>query len=276
MSTERTHSDTEGPSSVAGDASRDSASPLLEGMPKPYYQRHAPSEVRSHAGIIHGRGDALVVVEPCPGPRESGGESEWLCVVTDDRPGLLSLLSAAISAHSLDILSARVYCRTRRARGDEAVDLFSVRGLKDQARKSFHGSDFASIRRTMEGLLRGDIDVQSLEKRAAQTSRPSGAPPVAVYFDDSRGSDLMIVEAGDRPGLLLAISLTIFRERLTIVRSHVTTFAATARDEFELAEVDGSRLSLVRRSHIAEKIRDALSQETPSRRPSGSAGSGQG
>lgn len=244
-------------------------------MPTAYYHRHSPSEVRVHAGIIHARGDALVVVEACPGPRESG-ESEWLCVVTDDRPGLLSLLSAAISAHSLDILSARVYCRTRYARGGEAVDLFSVRGLKKQARSGLQRSDVASIRRTMEGLLRGDIDVQSLEKRAAQTSRPSGAPPVAVYFDDSRGSDLMIVEAGDRPGLLLAISLTIFRERLTIVRSHVTTFAATARDEFELAEVDGSRLSRVRRSHIAEKIRDALSQERPSRRPSGQVGSGQG
>lgn len=260
---------------MTGEASRDSASSLLEGMPRSYYHRHSPSEVRAHASIIHARGDALVVVESCPGPRESG-KSEWLCVVTDDRPGLLSLLSAAISAHSLDILSARVYCRTRRARADEAVDLFSVRGLKEQAREGLQGSDFASIRQAMEGLLRGDIDVQSLEKRAAQTSRPSGAPPVEVYFDDSRGSDLMIVEAGDRPGLLLAISLTIFRERLTIVRSHVTTFAATARDEFELAEVDGSRLSLVRRSHIAEKIRDALSQERPSRRPSGSAGSGQG
>lgn len=243
-------------------------------MPKPYYQRHAVSEVRAHAAIIHGRGDALVAVQPCPGPRESG-ESEWLCVVTDDRPGLLSLLSAAISAHSLDILSARVYCRTRRGRGDEAVDLFAVRGLKEQARAGLGRSDFVSIRHAMEALLRGEIDVASLEKRAVQTSRPSGAPPVAVYFDDSSNTDLMIVEAGDRPGLLLAISLTIFRERLTIVRSHVTTFAATARDEFELAEIDGSRLSLPRRNGIAEKIREALSQETPSKRPGESARSGQ-
>jgi [protein-PII] uridylyltransferase len=262
---------------VAGEAPRDSVSTLLEGMPQPYYHRHSPSEVRAHAGIIHSRGGALVVVAPCPGPRDGdGGRSEWLCVVTDDRPGLLSLLSAAISAHSLDILSARVYGRSRRRQADEAVDLFSVRGLREHAREGLQASDFDSIRRTMEGLLRGDIEVQSLEKRAAQTSRPSGSPPVEVYFDDSRGSDLMIVEAGDRPGLLLAISLTIFRERLTIVRSHVTTFAATARDEFELAEVDGSRLSLLRRSHIAEKIRDALSQERPSRRPGGPLGSPSG
>jgi [protein-PII] uridylyltransferase len=242
-------------------------SSLLEGMPRLYYQRYPASEIRAHADIVHGRGEALVVVEPCPGPTESG-DAEWLCVVTDDRPGLLSLLSAAISAHSLDILTARVYGRSRRGRGDEAVDLFAVRGLKERPMGNLDRSDFASIRQTMDALLRGHIDVQSLEKRAAQTSRPLAAPPVSVYFDETPGRDLMIVEAGDRPGLLLAISLTIFREGLTIVRSHVTTFAATARDEFELAEVDGSRLSSHRRSHIAEKIREALSQETRSKRPS--------
>jgi UTP:GlnB (protein PII) uridylyltransferase len=175
---------------------------------------------------------------------------------------LLSLLSAAISAHSLDILSARVYNRTRSGQRDEAVDLFAVRGLKEQAGRSLAYSDFQSIRRTIESLLRGDVDIASLEKRAADTSRPAGAPPVVVYFDDSRGTDLMVVEAGDRPGLLLAISLTIFRERLTIVRSHVTTFAATARDEFELAETDGSRLSAARKAVVTEKIRAAVSQDT--------------
>jgi UTP:GlnB (protein PII) uridylyltransferase len=256
----RTQPDATPPSSSSADVFQESAALLLGGMPKPYYLRHNALEIRVHAEIIHRREDALVAVESCPGP-SSAEFGEWICVVTDDRPGLLSLLSAAISAHSLDILGARVYCRTRPGRGDEAVDLFSVRGLKAKAASVLGSGDLGSIRRTMELLLRGEIDVPSLEKRSAQTSRPLGAPPVTVYFEDSRNTDLLIVEAGDRPGLLLAISLTIFRERLTIVRSHVTTFAATARDEFELAEVDGARLSEARRSSIADKIRAALSQE---------------
>lgn len=242
------------------DAFQESVAFLLGGMPKSYYLRHSALEIRTHAEIIHRRADALVAVESCPGPSQPE-LGEWICVVTDDRPGLLSLLSAAVSAHSLDILGARVYCRTRPGRSNEAVDLFSVRGLKAKGASKLTPGDLESIRRTTESLLRGEIDVPFLEKRAAQTSRPLGAPPVAVYFENSRDTDLLIVEAGDRPGLLLAISLTIFRERMTIVRSHVTTFAATARDEFELAEVDGSRLSEVRRSSIAEKIRDALSPE---------------
>jgi [protein-PII] uridylyltransferase len=236
-------------------------------MPAAYYARHAEEEVRAHAGVVASRRGALVTVEAIPGPPE-GASSQWLCVVTDDRPGLLSLLSAAISAHSLDILSARVYTRTRRGLPDEAVDLFAVRGIKEQAGKALAYGDLVALRRTVESLLRGDIDVTSLEKRGADTARPSGAPPVRVFFDESRGKNLMIVEAGDRPGLLLAISLTIFRERLTIVRSHVTTFAATARDEFELAETDGSPLTMERQTAIVEKVRTALARETVGRKAS--------
>ncbi|HVU03232.1 MAG TPA: hypothetical protein VHE30_15835 [Polyangiaceae bacterium] len=245
----------------SSDRQRTMASTLLEGMPGEYYERYDAAEIRAHAAVIHGRGNSLVAVEPCPGPPEVD-HAQWLCVVTEDRPGLLSLLSAAISAHSLDILSARVYCRSRPGRKDEAVDLFCVRGLKEQAGKPLHALDYRTIQRTIESLLRGEIDVQTLENRAAQTSRPKGAPPVVVYFDDRSPTDLMIVEAGDRPGLLLAISLTIFREKLTIVRSHVTTFAATARDEFELAETDGTRLSAARRTLIADKVREAVAQES--------------
>jgi UTP:GlnB (protein PII) uridylyltransferase len=79
-----------------------------------------------------------------------------------------------------------------------------------------------------------------------------------VYFDPSASSDLLVVEATDRPGLLLTLSLTIFREGLTIVRSHVTTTAATARDEFEIAETDGRRLTADRRRVVAERLRIAL------------------
>jgi [protein-PII] uridylyltransferase len=232
----------------------------LEGMPAAYYSQHEPSEQRAHARVSARRGARLVQAELCPGP-VTPERAEWLCVVTDDRPGLLSQLSAAISAHSLDILSARVYCRVRPGRPEEAVDLFAVRPLRPAENESLDPGSIALIRATMESLLRGETEVSSLEKRAADTVRPPRAPAPVVYFDAESPSDLLVVEAGDRPGLLLAISLTIFRERLSIVRSHVTTSAATAKDEFELAELDGRRLSAARREAVAEKVRVALEQE---------------
>src|SRR5690349_25025245 len=68
---------------------------LLAGMPAAYYERHSLDEVNAHAGVVTSRRNALVAVEPTPGPSD-GLPCQWLCVVTDDRAGLLSLLSAAI------------------------------------------------------------------------------------------------------------------------------------------------------------------------------------
>jgi [protein-PII] uridylyltransferase len=234
------------------------------GMPPSYYLRHGDEEIQAHASIISRRAGALVHLERCTGPSQGEG-SQWMCVVADDRPGLLSLLSAAISAHSLDILSARAYCRARPGMVDEAIDLFAVRAVREPFVVDLDHGPLSRIRRTLEDLLRGRIDIGSLSKQAAQTSRPASSPAAVVYFDDARGGDLLIVEAEDRPGLLLAITLTIFREGLTITRSHVTTFADIARDEFDLAEPNGSRLSLDRKRDIAEKVWSAVAQEPASR-----------
>lgn len=235
----------------------DPSSSFPAGMPPSYARNHSREERAAHAQIIIGRGRALVHIETCLGPTVPGTlDTQWLCVVTDDRPGLLSLLSAAICAHGLDIQSARIYCRSRPGQPDEAVDLLGVRG--PAGRVSAVREKVASIRATIESVLRGEISMASLQRSAAPTARPGRLPPVSVWFDGS--GDVLIVEARDRPGLLLAISLAIFRERLTIVRSHVSTVATSARDEFELAEIDGRRLSGAVRSAIVEKVRAALEE----------------
>jgi UTP:GlnB (protein PII) uridylyltransferase len=215
--------------------------------------------MRAHAGIVSRRGGAFVHLETCPGPNDEEAPGTWLCVVTDDRPGLLSLLSAAIAAHSLDILSARVYTRARAGTPDEAVDLFAVRRL-GSARGPIALTDLASIRKAMVALLRGELPVERLKRHAADTSRPSGRPETAIYFHSTE-PDLLLVQTPDHPGLLLEITLTIFRERLSIIRSHVTTIAGLAHDEFQLAEIDGSPLSEARREAVIEQLRGAVSRK---------------
>jgi [protein-PII] uridylyltransferase len=249
------------PSAVAVSPSRrpslsDYFQRFLESMPEAYRHRHDAREVEVHGRIVGKRGSALVHVEICPGPLQPDS-GRWICVVTDDRPGLLSLLSAAISAHSVDILAARAYCRSRSAAPDEAVDLFAVRRLKEPISGPLSERDVSAIRATIESLLRGQTTVSRIERHGAQTSRPPGGPPTAVYFGDSE-PDLLRVEAADRPGLLLAVTLAIFKERLSIVRSHVTTIAGIARDEFQIAELDGAPLTDDRRRLVIEKVREAL------------------
>jgi [protein-PII] uridylyltransferase len=232
---------------------------FLESMPEAYRHRHDTREVEIHGRIVAQRGRKLVHVELCPGPVQPDS-GRWICVVTDDRPGLLSLLSAAISAHSLDILAARAYCRSRLDAADEAIDLFAVRRLKEPISGPLTDRDVDAIRATVESLLRGETSVSRLERHGAQTSRPPAGRPTAVYFGDSE-PDLLRVETTDRPGLLLAVTLAIFKERLSIVRSHVTTIGGIARDEFQIAELDGRTLTDDRRRLVVEKVRAAVMRE---------------
>ena len=60
------------------------------------------------------------------------GASAELCVVADDRPGLLASISAVLAANRLGVLEAqRDNSRTRADGLDEAVDLFFVRAPGD-------------------------------------------------------------------------------------------------------------------------------------------------
>ena len=95
-------------------------------MPERYKLLYREEEVRLHAAIAWRRGSEAIHLEQLPGQDAAW----WLCAVTDDRPALLSMLSAAITAHSLDILSARIYCRARSSQDVEAVDFFCIRRLK--------------------------------------------------------------------------------------------------------------------------------------------------
>lgn len=229
-----------------------------EGMPASYVRNHGREERVAHGQIVARRGHAFVHVELCPGKTETP-DTQWMCIVTDDRPGLLSLLTAGISAHALDIQNARIYCRPRRGRPDEAIDLFSVRDPKRRV-PPLAAEKLRSISSTIESLISGELNVTALERCATPTARPRAPVPVSVRFDGS--TDLLLVEAQDRPGLLLAISLSIFRERLTIVRSHVSTLVEHARDEFELAQTDGSRLTPAMRQLVIQRVRAALESES--------------
>ena len=226
-------------------------------MPGPYRLEYDDDEIAEHLRIVESRGGSLAHVEALTNSSRSG---TWLCVVTDDRPGLLSLLSAAITAHSLNILTAKVYCRIRPGSLAEAVDFFAVRSLKPGLEVDLTPLLLASLENSIEGLVRGDVDVEALQRRSAPTSRIRRVAPCTAYFDESTEADVLIVEAGDHPGLLLKITLTLFREGLTVRRSNVATVGHLARDEFELSEIDGSPLTDARKQRVIGGVMATLAR----------------
>jgi UTP:GlnB (protein PII) uridylyltransferase len=229
---------------------------FVASMPSPYHLEYDDAEIREHAAIVESRGGSLAHVDTVVNTSRAG---TWLCVVTDDRPGLLSLLSAAISAHSLDILTAKVYCRLRPGSLAEAVDFFGVRSLREEHDLELGASVLASLKNSIEGLLRGELSVEALARRSAPTARLHRVSPATAYFDETADADILIVQAVDHPGLLLKITLTLFREGLTVRRSNVATLGHLARDEFELSEIDGSPLTDARKQGVIRGVMATLS-----------------
>ncbi|HXN33669.1 MAG TPA: HD domain-containing protein, partial [Polyangiaceae bacterium] len=108
---------------------------LLGSMPERYLLANAPESIVHHARVVHERADRVAHVGRVP---SSHTEAAELCVVADDRPGLLARIAAAITANRLEVLAAQVYSRQCRDAGSaparhgveprvEAVDLFWVR-----------------------------------------------------------------------------------------------------------------------------------------------------
>src|SRR4051812_22324586 len=97
-------------------------SEFLRSMPAAYAAAFQPNEIAEHARIVDRRGAALVHAEICA--HRSGAR---VCLVAEERPGLLALVTDALLVHGLGIQSAFVYCRQRTDGKAEAVDFFQLR-----------------------------------------------------------------------------------------------------------------------------------------------------
>jgi [protein-PII] uridylyltransferase len=226
------------------------------GMPTSYWLHHEHGAIREHAEIAWRRKEQLVHVELAP----QHGSVQCISVVTDDRPGLLSLLAAAISAHGLDIISAKIYCRTTGGRVAEAVDFFLVRQRGDAPWLAPFGDDpSSSLRGLMTSLLRGETDIGWLTKRTSRTPQSKRRARTDVQFDERRGeTDRLMVDADDRPGLLLAITTALFNARVSISGAEVLTVGDRVHHEFAVLEWNGSQVMHERKPVIVESVAAAI------------------
>jgi [protein-PII] uridylyltransferase len=214
-------------------------------MPAGYREVFDQAAVETHAAIVRRRGPAATRVELW---RELADGVAALCVVADDCPGLLSRISAALVAHDFDVVAAQAFCRKRPDAQMEAVDFFWIRRLapKTGAILPIRSSDIASFGEMLDALVRGRANFD----RAAQLARAHRAAGDAIRVrfesDDPEGHTVLLVEGPDRPGLLYAITEALFRERVQIVRSDVSTRGGRVLDRFCVTELDGARVHRAR------------------------------
>jgi [protein-PII] uridylyltransferase len=225
-------------------------------MPRRYRELFDDIAQREHAAIAYRRGSAAAHAEIW---RELPHGGAILCVVADDRPGLLSRISAALVVHELDVVAAQAYTRTPPA-GAEAVDFFWLRRVDGAAvPAAVSATDAARVSEVLASLVEGKYTVDDVARDAhAIRARPTGATRVRFDEGEDRGLAVLTVETCDRPGLLLAISQALFRRRVQIVWTEARSERGTAIDRFHLAEFDGAPVREDTRRKIQADILEAI------------------
>jgi [protein-PII] uridylyltransferase len=235
----------------------DPTSAFRASMPDRYRRAFDDAAIREHAAIVARRNPErpLHLEQWRQAPKGVG----VLCVVADDRPGLLSFICASLVLHKMDVLSAQAYTRVRPEGGGEAVDFLWIRRDAADAMPVLE-ADVERISGVLGQLISGDLSIQSAAERA-RSSRP--VPPGAsttVTFDedDDEGLVVLTVETFDRPGLLLAITLALFRANVQIIASDAVTRDGRVFDRFSIVEVDGSPIRRARRGVVQIEVLEAI------------------
>ncbi len=250
------------------------ADAFARSLPARYALLFDPGAIRKHAAIAFRRGERQAHAEIW---RTLPDGSAALCVVAHDRPGLLSAIAATLVSHRLEVITGLVFSRTTPEGMAEAVDLLWVRRGSPSDRAPVGTDEAISISEVLSAILAGRISVREIASKAAPGGPDSATDEanLVVRWDDAdeEGHAVLVIEAADRPALLLTITFEVYQQGAEILRSLVRTAGSRVLNRFVLAEFGGAPLSPNRRTQIRSAVHSALAlgAEHPGRLPGPSA-----
>jgi [protein-PII] uridylyltransferase len=170
-----------------------------------------------------------------------------LAFIADDRPGLLAMITATLSAARFKVISAQVYSWVDSFGRTRALDLFWVRGSTVDAVLSAT----TRLERDFSRLLSRELTPADLVTGGLRTSRWSDRPSprvgsgTEVSFDNRCATRDTVIEitTRDQLGLLFWLAHTIQASQLHISLAKINTEGTQVADVFYVTEADGSKLT---------------------------------
>ena len=238
----------------AGDAGRDELQDFIDEMPDRYFLANPVDVVRRHARIARDRSEGTVTVRVGPGVTE---DVEEVVVVCPDRSGLLADLTAVFAAHDLAILNAEIYTR-RRADGDQAFDVFSIRpGPNTPAPQLLASALEDDIRRRITNRISTQDLIARHSTPPPWSVRPGPEVPTQISVDNNASLHYTVVDVftKDRVGLLHEIARTLHQLDVSIALSKVNTEGQSVADVFYVSDEHGNK---IRDYDLLKRIQRAL------------------
>lgn len=210
-------------------------SDFIASMPADYGRQFSAGEMREHAKIVLSRRNAVAT---CTLWRRLSAEQVIFCLVADARPELLALMSDALGTEALEVLNAHVYRRTRRHAVDEVVAFFWLRrDPRSRESRAIADEEAASVGFSFAALCAEQQKTDAELAAASEHTLVNPGAAVRVYFDTKAlraGEAVLVVTAPDCPGLLLAVTRSLFQSRAEIVASEIRTENGIAHDRFTI------------------------------------------
>jgi [protein-PII] uridylyltransferase len=233
---------------------------FADSLPASYRAVFDWAAIAEHAAISQRRSPGHCSVGTCFASRLPG---HALCVVADDRPGLLATISAALVSERLDVIAAEAYTRRVPGQGREAVDVFWVRPLDTpEPERALPPALVEHLEKTLDDLLAEQYDPAIARIPTQPPSARVESTTTTVRFIEDRSGLLstLEVETNDRAGLLLVLARALYEQKVQIVSSSVRTENGHVKDRFEVTEVDDSPISPDRRLLVQVAVLSAVQQ----------------
>jgi [protein-PII] uridylyltransferase len=214
---------------------------FLGALPERYLYANEPADI-----VLHGRIARAAQSRPASIHVLSKSDPYVeLCVVADDRPGLLAMITAAFTHAKLKVFSAQIYSWVGQDGRSRSLDLFWVRAGQE--------ADLAvklvpAVERDLDLLVAGTVDPVELATGARAQPKWSlrPTPPVAtkVNVDNRSATNHTVIEVitRDRRGLLFWLSTTIQHAGLSISFAKINTEGERVADVFYVSDQNGGKV----------------------------------
>jgi [protein-PII] uridylyltransferase len=224
-------------SRVESPAEREAVSRWLDRVSFRYILSQSPEDILRHFEMEKSLERRTLVMET----REVEGGMWQITLATRDRTGLFAMITGVLWVAGLNILAADIFTRP----SGVALDILRVERVPDPLRSR---ELFDRIGNDLENSL---ADRSNFVKLMAAKEKPSLLQqknvPVAedrVVIDED-GSDfhtIVEVYTWDRPGVLHAITRTLYEMDLSIQLAKISTPGAQVADIFYVTDLEGNKL----------------------------------
>ncbi len=222
---------------VEDPAEKEKLQSWLEKVSFRYLLSQTPATILDHYWMVKGLAKKPLVLST----QKSEGEMWQITVTTADRPGLFAIITGALFARGLNILSADIFTWE----SGIALDIIIVERVPDPLHP---GELWDRVEYDLREALtrRAYLDELLVSRRKPSLLQQKSVPRQSdrVMIDEEASDFYTIIEVytWDRPGVLHAITETLYNLEITIQVAKISTPGAQVADIFYVTDLSGNKL----------------------------------